>query len=82
MLTVSHPTNDCPEKRMKDLETVMKLNKEYVDFKNELGESEFSGLYQNNEPVFQKGQTNFITAGLDDNAIKKKKNQMTFMIEN
>ena len=60
----------------------MKLNKEYVDFKNELGESEFSGLYQTNEPVLKKGQTNFITAGLDDSTIKKKKNQMTFMIEN
>jgi splicing factor 1 len=82
LIIYSHPTQDCPEKRMKDLETVMKLNKEYVDFKNELGESEFSGLYQTNEPVLQKGQTNFITAGLDDNTIKKKKNQMTFMIEN
>lgn len=81
----SHPTKDCPEKRMKDLETVMKLNKEYVDFKKELGgESEFGDLFtsNNNNSNFRNGQTNFITAGLNDKMIEDNKKNMKFMIEN
>lgn len=68
---------------MRNLEAEMKFNKEYVDFKKELGDdSEFAGLFNNQPKALQKGQTNFITANLDDKTIQKNKQQMTFMIEN
>ena len=68
---------------MRNLEAEMKFNKEYVDFKKELGDdSEFSGLYNYQTQALQKGQTNFITANLDDKTIQNKKQQMTFMIDN
>ena len=68
---------------MQNLEAEMKFNKEYVDFKKELGDdSEYAGLYNYQSQALKKGQTNFITANLDDKTIQNKKQQMTFMIDN